>query len=112
MALCLAGQATWAQESLRFGALSSWTMPYGKVEGNQLVGGIMFDLAQALKTPLGMPVSIVVLPRKRIDLAATTGDIDLRCYLTPKWTDSPEQFVWSGRLFEMSEVLFGHATTE
>ena len=87
-------------------------MPYGEVKDNQLVGGIMFDLAQALQKPLGMPVSIVVLPRKRIDRASLAGDIDLRCYLTPKWTDSPDQFVWTGRLFEMSEVLFGTNTTE
>ncbi len=108
MLLCLAAPAAWAQQTLRFAALSSWTMPYGDIRNNQLVGGILFDLAQALQKPLGMPVSTVVLPRKRIDRAATTGDIDLRCYLTPKWTDVADQFVWSGRLFEMSEVLFGN----
>jgi polar amino acid transport system substrate-binding protein len=96
-------------ETLRYSAVSSWNMPYGKFDGDQLVDGIMYDLAQAIAKQLQIPVTFVVLPRKRVDTAAMGGDIDLRCYLTPQWTEVPDQYVWSGKLFEVTDVIFGAA---
>ncbi|MBC7917086.1 MAG: transporter substrate-binding domain-containing protein [Rhodoferax sp.] len=101
-----------AAEPLRFSASSSWNMPYAKFEGDKLIGGIMFDLARSLEKQMATPVVFVVLPRKRLDAASIGGDIDLRCYLTPLWTQIPEQFTWSGRLFDITDVIFGAAAAQ
>lgn len=104
-------QSAVAAEPLRFSISTSWNMPYAKFEGDKLTGGIMFDLARALEKQMSNPVVFVVLPRKRLDAATLNGDIDLRCYLTPLWTQVPEQFTWSGRLFDITDVFFGTVTT-
>jgi polar amino acid transport system substrate-binding protein len=107
----LLAQLSWAAQPLRYSAVSSWNMPYGRFEGEQLVDGIMFDLAIALEKQLRMPVTFVVLPRKRVDRAALNGEIDLRCYMSPQWTEEPDQYVWSDRLFEVTDVIFGTEAT-
>ncbi len=112
-ALCislLASHYAVAEEPLRFAASSAWAMPYGKFESDRLTGGILFDLARALEKPLNLPVSIVVLPRKRIDGAVLAGDVDLRCYSNPQWTSVPGEHVWSKTLFDLSDVVFGNAS--
>jgi len=96
-----------AAEPLRMVVSISWNMPYMRFDGERPAGGIVFDIGRALEKALNMPVTFVVLPRKRIDGAVLAGDVDLRCYSTPQWTDIPEQLVWSNRLFELSDVVFG-----
>lgn len=99
----------WAAEPLRLATSSSWAMPYGKFDGDRLAGGIVYDLAQALGKSLDMPITTVVLPRKRIDAAVLAGEVDLRCYINPQWTAIPDQHVWSKPLFDITEVIFGAA---
>ena len=101
---CTTGRAA---EVLRFAASSAWTSPYGRIENGRLVGGINFGLAKALGESLALPVVFVVLPRKRLDNAGLLGEFDLRCHLSPKWTDMREHYKWSGPLFELSDVVFG-----
>lgn len=86
-------------------------MPYGEVENDHLVGGIFFDLYQAIAQKTGLALLPVVLPRKRIDGAVANGDIDLRCYFSPQWTSNPEFYAWSKPLFAIQDVLFGHEGT-
>ncbi len=100
-----------AQETLRVSASSAWTMPYGDVQNDRLVGGIFFDLYKAVAQTAGLALYPVVLPRKRVDGAVANGDIDLRCYFNPKWTSMPNLYDWSKPLFSVQEVLFGHEGT-
>lgn len=100
-----------AAQTLRYSAVSSWNMPYGRFDGEQLVDGIMFDLAIAIEKQVQIPVTFVALSRKRVDGAALSGDLDLRCYMTPQWTELPDQYVWSGKLFEVTDVIFGTDAT-
>jgi len=100
-----------ALQPLRFSVATSLSMPYASFAGDRLVGGIMFDLAQALAQQAQLPVEFVVLPRKRISAAVEAGDIDVRCYLSPKFVESPDRYVWSSGLFEISDVVFGAAQT-
>lgn len=102
----LAGAAL-AGEPLRVTVSASWSMPVAQVEGERLSNGLMRDFYQELGRALGRPVVYVVLPRKRLDAAVLAGDVELRCYLNPKWTDIPEQMVWSKPLFEMANVVVG-----
>lgn len=100
-----------AADVLRVAASSSWNLPYGQFENERLTGGIVFDLVKSLETPLDVQVTFVVLPRKRLDGGALSGDYDLRCYLNPKWTEIPDKFDWSAKLFDVSDVVFGHDQT-
>lgn len=111
--LCfLALPSAWPSEVLRLAASTSWNMPYARYDGERLTGGIMYDLALGLEKLLSIPVQIVPLPRKRLDSATLAGDLDLRCYFNPNWTDIPDQFVWSGRIFDISDVVFGTDATQ
>ena len=100
-----------ATDLLRVAASSSWNLPYGQFENERLTGGIVFDLVKSLEKPLDVQVTFVVLPRKRLDGGALSGDYDLRCYLNPKWTEIPDKFDWSAKLFDVSDVVFGHNQT-
>lgn len=105
--LLLAMGSCWADVSLRVGASSSWTLPYARYDNNELVDGIIFDVTQSLGQALALPVTYVVLPRKRLEGASRAGHLDLRCNLTPQWTPTPEDYVWTDPLFDMSDVVFG-----
>lgn len=94
-------------EPLRFAASSAWAMPYARYEADHLTGGIVFDLAQALEKQLSIPITFVVLPRKRMDGAVLAGEIDLRCNTNPLWTAIPDQHIWSKSLFDIFDVIFG-----
>jgi polar amino acid transport system substrate-binding protein len=96
-----------AAEVLRMSVSSAWNLPYASFANQRLVGGIVFDLGAALGTQLAMPVSFVVLPRKRIESAGLAGEFDLRCYITPQWTQKPEHYTWSNKLWDISDVVFG-----
>jgi polar amino acid transport system substrate-binding protein len=100
-----------AANLLRVAASTSWNLPYAKFENERLTGGIIFDLARSVEKATAMPVEFVALPRKRLDGAALAGDYDLRCYVSPLWTEIPDKFVWSQKLFELSDVIFGNEAT-
>jgi ABC-type amino acid transport substrate-binding protein len=105
MAQCVAGA-----QPLRYSVSTAWTMPYAQIEGGLLKGGILFDLGRALEAPLSAQVEFVVLPPNRQDAASLAGRFDLKCYLNAQWTTIPEHFVWSPSLFELADVIFGHAS--
>lgn len=100
-----------APETLRVSVSSSWTMPYGDVQNERITGGILLDLYRAIAQKTGLTMVPVVLPRKRIDGAVVSGDIDLRCYFNPRWTSTPEIYEWSKPLWTIHDVLFGHEGT-
>jgi polar amino acid transport system substrate-binding protein len=107
--LCFSAPAAHADtgnEPLRHAANTSWGMPLGKYDGDRLTGGVIFDIVKMLGASVGRPISQVSLPRKRIEGAALAGEVDLRCYTNPKWTDAPDAYVWSEPLFELADVLF------
>ncbi len=105
LSLCLAAAAQ--EPPLRFSASGSWGMPYGDVQNDQLVDGIVYDLSQAVGALLQRPVTYVVLPRKRIEAAVRAGAIDVRCYFNPAWTRRALDYVFTVPLFDASDVLIG-----
>lgn len=96
-----------ADAPMRFVLNEAQAAPLVLYEGDKPVGGIVYDIGKALSAAIGIPVQFVNLPRKRIDAAAIAGDIDLRCYLNPAWTQFADQYVWSDVLFDVSDVLVG-----
>lgn len=110
----LAFEAALAAEPrpLRFSVVSSWAMPYSLIRDGQLVGGINYDISQAIAEQLRLPVQYVVMPRLRVDAAALAGEFDLRCHINPEWVRGPDDYRWSPSLFELADALIGHTTAE
>ncbi|MEG0244299.1 MAG: ABC transporter substrate-binding protein [Pseudomonas sp.] len=95
---------------LRFSVAESWSMPLMRVEGEQPVEGLLFDLMQAIAREVGMRPEYHVLARLRLQEAMENGDIDVRCYVSPQWFhDRPGNFVWSIPLIHQRDVLVGGA---
>jgi len=106
---CAPCTAAVAVQPLRVAVSASWGMPIAKIERENTTQGIVHDLYAELGRALGRPVTYVVLPRKRLDAAVLAGDIDLRCYTNPQWTDIADRLRWSKPLFEIANVVIARA---
>lgn len=78
-------------------------MPMARFQGWQLVGGIQYDLGQALAKAMGRNAKFETLPRQRMVRALEKGSVDLICSYIPQWL--PGQFGWSQPFLPMVEVL-------
>ncbi|MDT8999113.1 transporter substrate-binding domain-containing protein [Paucibacter sp. APW11] len=106
--LVLGGEAWSQSRPLRVPAVTSWGMPFAMYRDGKLVGGINYDIVQAVADQLHLQTNYISYPRPRVDLAAVAGEFDLRCQISPEWVRSPEAYVWSSALFEMTDNLIGH----
>lgn len=97
---------------LRLAVVPAWAPPYGMFRDGALVGGISFELAQAIGEAARIPVQHVLLPRPRVDAAVANGEVDMRCHLSTDWVRNPEAYVWTGPLFELVNVVVGHQSAE
>ncbi len=79
--------------------------PYAILEGNQLVGGIIKDIADELADELDIDVIYVQTPRKRIERYLDTGVIHLVPISNPEWLKLGEQYRWSIPIFQDHDVL-------
>ena len=82
---------------------TSAVMPDARVSGDQVLGGIHFDLAAALAVELGQPIQMRALPRKRIAEALAAGSADLVCDYQAAWLPGP--FLWSRTFLPDQTVL-------
>lgn len=73
--------------------------PFAIREGDQLVGGIIYDIAQHLAARLGVRAVYKLLPPKRIERELIGGGVDLDCVSSPIWKESPDAYPWSPVLF-------------
>lgn len=97
-----------AAPELRVGHASSWSLPWGRMEGAKVVGGINHDIALAVAKRLGWKLSFVLMPQSKDDHADSDRETDLRCGIDPSWTRRPETYLWSAPLFDISDQLIGH----
>ncbi|MFK0094302.1 substrate-binding periplasmic protein [Pseudomonas sp. NPDC090592] len=96
------------QPVLRFSVAESWGMPLVRIEGDQPVEGLLYDLMQAVAREVGAHPEYHVMARLRLEEAMNSGDIDVRCYVSMQWlNDRPRDFVWSIPLIHQRDVLVG-----
>ena len=96
------------QPVLRFSVAESWGMPLVRIEGDQPVEGLVYDLMQAMAREVGVRPEFHVMARLRLQEAMNSGDIDVRCYVSTQWfNDRPGDFVWSIPLFHQRDLLVG-----
>lgn len=78
-------------------------MPMARFQGWQLVGGIHYDIGNALARAMGRHAKFETLPRQRLVGALEKGKVDLVCTYILQWL--PGQFDWSQPFFPTVEVL-------
>ena len=96
------------QPILRFSVAESWSMPLIRLEQDQPVEGILFDLMQALSHEADVRPRYHLIARLRVKQAMDNGDIDVRCYVTPHWfSERFDNFRWSMPLLRHRDLLVG-----
>ncbi|WP_457425446.1 substrate-binding periplasmic protein [Roseateles sp. P5_E7] len=102
-ALLLAGPAL-AQEKLRVAIAQSLSPPFVVWRDTQPVGGLDVELAKAIAEQLRLGVELLPLPRPRVEVALSAGDVDLACNITPTRRDAA---LPGPVLFETQDLLLG-----
>lgn len=78
-------------------------MPMARFQGWQVIGGIHYDVGQALAKAMGYNAKFETLPRQRMVSALEKGSADIICSYIPQWL--PGQFGWSQPFMPTVEVL-------
>ncbi|WP_346656615.1 ABC transporter substrate-binding protein [Pseudomonas sp. SWRI51] len=94
--------------ALRFSIAESWSMPLVRIEAEQPVEGIVFDIIQGIARETRITPHYHVMARLRLQEAMESGDIDVRCYVASQWlTNRPGDYIWSIPLIEQRDLLVG-----
>jgi polar amino acid transport system substrate-binding protein len=76
-------------------------------DDDQPAKGIVPDYLQLIAKELDRELSIVFLPKNRIDEYMSSSGYDINCYTNPTWVPHQEKFFWSIPLFSKKEVILG-----
>ncbi|CAG8870179.1 hypothetical protein PS627_03895 [Pseudomonas fluorescens] len=91
---------------LRFSVAESWSMPLIRIENEQPVEGILYDLMQAIARHTGARPEYHVMAKLRLQQAMEDGDIDVRCYVATQWlNDRPGDYLWSVPVITQLDLL-------
>lgn len=108
-------QAQGQAPELRLGYSSSWAPPWGELRGGQVAGGIHHDVGQALTRRLGWRLQLSRIPQLQSGGRHAGSYVlrfaDLLCGMHPSWSINADEFHWSAPLFEIGDVMVGHAET-
>lgn len=94
-----------AAEPLRVSWSSHNAPPAAMVEREQLTGGIIFDIGNAVAARLGTTATFLDVPRARYEAQLRGGRIDVTCMTNPKWLRDPATLGWSPPLFEENDII-------
>lgn len=110
--LVWATQSVAEQPVLRFSVAESWSMPLVRIEDDQPVEGLVYDLVQALAREAGVRPQYHVMARLRLQEAMNSGDIDVRCYVSTQWfNDRPGTLSGASRCFTSATCWWGALAT-
>lgn len=79
--------------------------PYAIANGSNLVGGVIWDIANELADELNAEAIFVNIPRKRQAKYLKAGHTDVLLISNPSWLGNVGGLVWSEALFEELNVL-------
>lgn len=79
--------------------------PYAITSGNNLIGGVIWDIANELADELNAQAHFVNIPRKRQSNYLTEGETDVILISNPKWLSNEGGLIWSEALFEELNVV-------
>ena len=101
----IARAAAPAQEIV-FVAPTNLTMPLARFESEQLSGGILKDLGEAIAQRLGLQPRFVTQPSKRVGPALQQGKADGVCYVLPHWLEG--SYNWSVPVIPNAGLVVAH----
>lgn len=96
---------------LRAGVLTSQSEPFVVWVDQKPRDGVQIRLLQAVAERLGVSLDLVALPPLRLRAALQSGEIDLVCGVDGQRTVDREQMELTPAVFELTELLVGHADT-
>lgn len=108
LALALISGISLAEERppLRFSIIESGVMPMVLIRDGEAVDGILHDLSMGVAAKVGHQAQLLVLPRMRVHRALIKREIDVRCYVNPKWlTDAYPGYLWSVPFMVQRDLL-------
>lgn len=79
--------------------------PYAMETGEQLSSGIIKDIATELGDELGITVSFLRTPRKRIERYLSNNTSHVHLISNPAWLNNSDKFQWSDALFTQQERM-------
>jgi polar amino acid transport system substrate-binding protein len=106
LTLCCAG-AHAAPRELVMLAPQNHTMPVAQFAGDQLTGGILKDLGDALAARLGRSARFIAVPSRRVGMMLASGQADGVCLVQPAWIDG--DFHWSAALIPTGGAVLARA---
>jgi ABC-type amino acid transport substrate-binding protein len=99
---------------LRFLVLDAHSMPFSEFKNTasgrlELTGGIIKDWQDALARELHRTPVNIYYSRMRQDQAAASGQVDLRCFVSPEWVPPAlrQQYDWPTPFMHVEERLAG-----
>ncbi len=95
---------------LVFAVSTGSAMPMTRFQGDELTGGLLKDVGDALARELNARPRYLTLPRKRVEGALADGTVDLLCDLRPEWLDS-KRWQWSDTVFSNNMIIVGRTGT-
>jgi len=79
-------------------------MPMTDIHDDELRGGILKELGDALGSRLHLQPRYLILPRTRVEGALLRGHADLLCDLRPEWLDN-QTFLWSDAIISNRMII-------
>lgn len=95
---------------LVFGVSTGSAIPMTQFHNEELVGGLLKDVGDALAGQLQVRARYLTLPRKRVEAALAGGQVDLLCDLRPEWLDG-KHWQWSESIFSNHMIVVGRTDT-
>jgi len=101
IALSLSAQAE--PGAIVFVAPTNDSMPLARFKGDEIEGGIIKDLGDAIAARMGLSPRYVSLPSARVSEGMNKGRADCLCYALPEWLTG--SFYWSDPVIEDAEEI-------
>ncbi len=93
--------------TITFIAPTNLGMPLAQFTKDQLTGGIVKELGDAIAQRLGREAVYRNIPTKRVSQTLTAGDADSVCYILPEWVKG--DFDWSPPLIPDGDLVVSRA---
>ena len=92
--------------AIRYSVVESWTEPYAVVDKDKiLIGGAMNDFFEGISEKMNSKYEFRYYSRNRVDSAAESKKIDVRCLANESWVSKPESYFWTSTLFHFANGI-------
>ena len=98
-------RATEQPKNVTFSFGSHNVAPYTFTDGDNIIGGVIWDIAHKLADELNVQVSFVNIPRMRQENNLENGVTDIILISNPNWLSNKNKFIFSKALFKEKDIL-------